>query len=35
MATKEERVCDGVPVPEDLMEPSRAVANSVNVRLVL
>ena len=35
MATKEERLCDGVPVPEDLMEQLRAVANSANIRFVL
>jgi LDH2 family malate/lactate/ureidoglycolate dehydrogenase len=35
MATREERLRDGVPVPDDLMDQLRAVAKSANVPFVL
>ena len=35
MATREERLRDGVPVPDDLMEQLRAVAAAANVAFVL
>ena len=35
MATRAERLRDGVPVPEDLMEQLRAVAKSAGVPFVL